>query len=143
MTHLAFSRCLHRGITVKASVGVVISIVLTCLWTALPVQAHDRVPVVAKKLTVKPVLSANAIAADIKRSALWDGRKLLDFQAIDTPPMVKAQKADFLQDNEYVLGLTVNGQSRAYPTRFAAWHHIINDKIKGKDGSEAFVTVTY
>lgn len=116
---------------------------LVGFWAVSPVQAHDRVSPTTKKPTVKPVLSANAIAADIKRSALWDGRKLLDFQAIDTPPMVTAQKAGFLNDNEYVLGITVNGQNRAYPTRFAAWHHIINDKIRGKDGTEAFVTVTY
>lgn len=84
------------------------------------------------------------IAPDIKPSALWDGRKSVDFHAIDFPKMVPAGQASFLADDEYVLGLTVNGESRAYPTRFAAWHHIINDKIGKKDrGGEAFITVTY
>ena len=58
--------------------------------------------------------------------------------------MVVAKDADFLNDDEYVLGITVNGENRAYPTRFAAFHHIINDTIGSKeDGTEAFVTVTY
>lgn len=86
----------------------------------------------------------SAIAPDIKPAALWDGRKIVDFHAIDFPAVVPAAKASFLDANEYVLGITVNGESRAYPTRFAAWHHIINDKLgKAKNGGEAFVTVTY
>jgi len=84
------------------------------------------------------------VAPDIKPAALWDGRRSVDFHAIDFPKMVPAAQADFLIDDEYVLGLTVNGESRAYPTRFASWHHIINDKIGKKDrGGEAFITVTY
>jgi len=84
------------------------------------------------------------LAPDIKPSALWDGRNSVDFHAIDFPKMVPAAQAGFLLKDEYVLGLTVNGESRAYPTRFAAWHHIINDKIGKKDrGGEAFITVTY
>jgi hypothetical protein len=84
------------------------------------------------------------MAPDIKAAALWDGRKVVDFRAIDYPTMVPAEKARFLADDEYVLGLTVNGESRAYPTRFAAWHHIINDKVgKPRSGGQAFVTVTY
>ncbi len=83
-------------------------------------------------------------APDIKPSALWDGRKMLDFHAIDNPKMIAAKQAKFLDDKEYVLGITVNGESRAYPTRFAAFHHVINDKFTAsKNSPEAFVTVTY
>lgn len=94
----------------------------------------------------KPAVQAGQekVAPDIKLKALWDGRKLVPFRAIDFPKMVKASEADFLEDDEYVLGLTMNGESRAYPTRFAWWHHIVNDKVgKKEDGTEAFVTVTY
>jgi hypothetical protein len=70
------------------------------------------------------------LAADVKAEALWDGRKIVPFKAIDNPPMVGATAASkFLGDEEYVLGVTINGKSRAYPTRFAWWHHIINDRI--------------
>ena len=66
------------------------------------------------------------------------------FRALNFPKMVKAAEADFLNDDECVLGITVNGESRAYPTRFAWFHHIINDKLgRPEAGGEAFVTVTY
>lgn len=69
------------------------------------------------------------LAPGIKAEALWDGRKIVPFKAIDNPKMVPASAADFMADGEYVLGVTVNGESRAYPTRFAWWHHVINDQI--------------
>ena len=116
---------------------------LAGVWTTPSVQAHEVTPTGAKTPNVKRA-GANTVAPDIKASALWDGRKLLDFRAIDNPPMVKAREADFLEDEEYVLGISVNGEHRAYPTRFAAFHHVINDKVGNKeDGTEAFVTVTY
>jgi hypothetical protein len=84
------------------------------------------------------------LAPDIKASALWDGRKAVEFHALDFPRMVRAADAHFLIDDEYVLGITGNGESRAYPTRFASWHHIINDKIgTPKQGAPEFVTITY
>ena len=85
-----------------------------------------------------------AIASDINPSALWDGRKAVEFHAINSPKMVRAAGARFLIDNEYVLGITSNGESRAYPTRFASWHHIINDNIgKQENGGPSPVTVTF
>ena len=60
--------------------------------------------------------------------AIWDGRGLVPFHSIDNPKMVTAAQVDFLNDDEYVLALTVNGEARAYPTRFVWWHHFVNDK---------------
>ena len=83
-------------------------------------------------------------APDIKASALWDGRKAVEFHAITAPKMVRAAEADFLIDQEYVLGTTENGESRAYPTRFVSWHHIVNDRIgKQEWGGPRFITITY
>jgi hypothetical protein len=96
-------------------------------------------PVAAE--TVSKRSAVPMIAPDIKPAALWDGRKEVDFHAANFPKMVRASDANFLIDDEYVLGITANGESRAYPTRFISWHHIVNDKI-GK-GDPAFVTVTY
>src|SRR5689334_8611446 len=55
-------------------------------------------------------------APDIDPKALWDGRKTYaEFKAVNDPKMVRAADAKFLTDEEYILGLTVNGQNRAYP----------------------------
>ncbi|MCW3097418.1 MAG: hypothetical protein JWL77_3036 [Chthonomonadaceae bacterium] len=88
--------------------------------------------------------AASKIAPDIQSRALWDGRKEVEFHAATLPKMVKAADAHFLIDNEYVLGITKNGESRAYPTRFVSWHHIINDRIgTTQNGEPSYVTVTY
>ena len=90
----------------------------------------------------RPVVALCESPIDSKK--LLDGRHIFDFRAIDSPKLVSASSATFLGDNEYVLGVTINGESRAYPTRFASWHHVINDRVgKSSSGPEAFVTVTY
>lgn len=86
--------------------------------------------------------ASTRIAPDIRPAMLWDGRKDYDFHAADQPRMVHVERAAFLSDDEYVLGVTENGESRAYPTRFLAWHHIVNDRI-GAPGARVPVTLTY
>jgi hypothetical protein len=89
------------------------------------------------------------IAKDIEADKVWDGRGMAPFKAIDNPKMVKAADADFMVDDDYVLGVTVNGESRAYPTRFVWFHHAVNDTFQsgsenGKSGSsETHVAITY
>jgi len=60
------------------------------------------------------------------------------FEALTDPKSIPAAQLTELGDDEEVLGLTVNGASRAYPARFIAWHHIVNDVLGGKP-----VAVTY
>jgi len=79
-----------------------------------------------------------------KSEALWDGRKIMPFKALDFPKMVKASSSDFLVDDDYVLGVAVGGESRAYPTRFIWFHHVVNDKVVDPaTGREVFFAVTY
>lgn len=60
------------------------------------------------------------------------------FEALTDPPVIPAAQLTELGDDEEVLGLTLGGRSRAYPARFIAWHHIVNDAL----GSQ-FVVITY
>ena len=83
------------------------------------------------------------VSPDIRPEALWDGRKMVPFHALDMPRMVRASEADFLDPAEYVLGATVQGQSRAYPTRFVWWHHVVNDKITGVGKGDTLFAITY
>jgi hypothetical protein len=80
----------------------------------------------------------------IKAEALWDGRKLMPFKAMDFPVMVKASEAGFLEEGDYVLGVTIGGQSRAYPTRYIWFHHVVNDKVADPGtGRDVSYAVTY
>ena len=98
-----------------------------------PPRAH---PSVAEKLK-------GPFAAGIDPNAFWDGRKMVPFHSLDLPKMVRAEEADFLEPKDYVLGVTVNGESRAYPTRFIWWHHVVNDKVSTADKGDAYFAVTY
>jgi hypothetical protein len=39
--------------------------------------------------------------------------------------------ADFhdVRDTDMVIGVTIDGQSRAYPVRYLAYHHMLNDRL--------------
>lgn len=115
---------------------------LVLLGASLAVHAQDT----PKPEETKPAQSSldpkERLAPDIKAEALWDGRKMVPFRAIDNPPMVKATDADFVDDSEYILGVSINGESRAYPTRYVWWHHVVNDKIGEGEKAVPFV-VTY
>lgn len=58
--------------------------------------------------------------------------------SIDDPVFVAVADMAELAAREPVIGLTVNGESRAYPLQVLTWHEIVNDEIGGVP-----VAVTY
>ena len=58
--------------------------------------------------------------------------------AIDDPRFRPVAEVDDLAEAEPVIGLTVSGESRAYPLRALTWHEIANDVVAGVP-----VAVTY
>ena len=82
------------------------------------------------------------VAPDLVPEALWDGRGIVPFKALDFPQMVKADAAgDIVDEGDYVLGVSFQGQSRAYPIRFAWFHHVINDKIGNVEYAVTYCSV--
>ncbi len=53
------------------------------------------------------------------------------FVPLDNPAIVSAEAATFLQPDDRVLGLTVGGESRAYPISMMTFHHVANDVLGG------------
>lgn len=52
---------------------------------------------------------------------------------LDDPVTVSASTAKaFLRSDDYVLGVTVNGKSRAYPLMFGNYYHQVNDILGGE-----------
>ncbi len=51
--------------------------------------------------------------------------------AINSPRFLQAQKVekDFLENDDRVLGLVINGVTKAYPIKILNWHEIVNDSI--------------
>ena len=58
--------------------------------------------------------------------------------SVEKPKFVAASAANFMRPTDRVIGITVNGESRAYPINILNWHEIVNDTIKGVP-----VSVTY
>jgi Protein of unknown function (DUF3179) len=58
--------------------------------------------------------------------------------AIDEPRFLDAGGVAFLDDNEPVLALEIDGDARAYPLQIMTWHEIANDTVSGVP-----VAVTY
>lgn len=51
--------------------------------------------------------------------------------SIDNPEFINADQADWLQDDDRVLGITRQGVSKAYPIRILDWHEVVNDEFAG------------
>lgn len=45
------------------------------------------------------------------------------------PQFVGPQRADFLLDEDQVIGVEIGGIARAYPIRILNWHEVVNDTI--------------
>ncbi len=58
--------------------------------------------------------------------------------AIDNPRFLSIEEVDFVQPDEAVVVIDVDGDARAYPIQILVWHEIVNDEVGGVP-----VSVTY
>lgn len=78
-------------------------------------------------------------APSIDRSELLDGGPPPDgIPPIDEPKFHRAGDVDFLEDDEPVLAVEIDGKARAYPVQIMIWHEIVNDTY-----GDLPVTITY
>jgi len=52
--------------------------------------------------------------------------------SLDEPQFVSAKEADFLQDDDKVVGIVIDGKAKAYPIRILNWHEIVNDQVSNQ-----------
>ena len=62
---------------------------------------------------------------------VWGGVAKDGIPALTNPAHVPASQATYLGDEELVFGVTLNGESRAYPLRIMDWHEMANDVVGG------------
>ena len=53
--------------------------------------------------------------------------------AADNPEVTTADEATWLKDDDIVFGITINGESRAYPRRIMEVREMVNDTLGGRD----------
>ena len=72
---------------------------------------------------------------------LWGGVLVDGIPPLDYPNMVSPEEADYLDPWDPVFGMSINGDSRAYPLRIIDWHEMANDVIGGVPVSIAYCTL--
>lgn len=81
---------------------------------------------------------AHCPATRINRDDLLIGNPVKDgIPALDSPQFVSLAETQF-GDDELIIGLEINGDTRAYPYAILNWHEIVNDVVGGVP-----VAVTY
>ncbi|MDD9914513.1 MAG: DUF3179 domain-containing (seleno)protein, partial [Rhodospirillaceae bacterium] len=73
----------------------------------------------------------------------WGGVVKDGIPALTNPDLVSPddELAAYLKPDELVFGVSINGDTRAYPLRFLDWHEMFNDVIGGKPVSLAYCTL--
>ncbi len=61
----------------------------------------------------------------------WGGVRQDGIPPLRGPEMISPKKATYLEDDNIVFGIEVNGDARAYPKRILAWHEMFTDNVGG------------
>ena len=72
---------------------------------------------------------------------VWGGVKKDGIPALVNAEQIPAAEATYPTDRELVFGVSINGDSRAYPLRILDWHEMFNDVIGGVPVSLAYCTL--
>ena len=73
---------------------------------------------------------------------VWGGPPALTgIPSLDHPKMSTASEASYMQDDDLVFGVEINGDVRAYPLRIMGWHEMFNDVIGGVPVALAYCTL--
>ena len=71
-------------------------------------------------------------------SPMWGGVRRDGIPPLENPKVIPASEAAYLEPDDPVFGVVVNGEARAYPWRIMAWHELSNDIVGGKHVSVVF-----
>ncbi len=72
---------------------------------------------------------------------VWGGARVDEIPALLNPRMKPPSEAGYLVDQDPVFGVTLNGDSRAYPLRILDWHEMADDVVGGRPVALAYCTL--
>ena len=117
---------IERKIVPAIALCIVAIVAVACGSSANTPAPPDTEP--APTLAIEPQTDAPRPGG--RAGAVGFGRGTR-FVPLDNPAIVSAEAATFLQPDDRVLGLTVGGESRAYPINMMTFHHVANDVLGG------------
>ena len=119
--------------TVIAILAVSISSVSEPAVVSTPVSSTDL------SYSEPLIMETNGIKHSIPLDKIKEGGPPKDgIPSIDNPQFADVGDAHFMSDSDTVIGLEINGESKAYPIFILVWHEIVNDHV-----GETPVAVTY
>lgn len=71
----------------------------------------------------------------------WGGVRQDGIPPLRSPKMIEAKEAKYLEDNNIVFGIEVNGDARAYPKRIMAWHEMFVDNVGDQNVAGVYCTL--
>jgi Protein of unknown function (DUF3179) len=72
---------------------------------------------------------------------VWGGVGVNGIPALDDPKLIDGSGATYLNPNDTVFGIEIDGDARAYPLRIVNWHEMVNDVVGGVPVSLAYCTL--
>ena len=72
---------------------------------------------------------------------LWGGVRRDGIPPLSSPKMIDPAQATYLQDDNVVFGIEINGDVRAYPKRIVAWHEMFKDTVGGVSVNGVYCTL--
>ena len=82
------------------------------------------------------------IAHEIRlEEIVWGGVVKDGIPALVNPTHLGAAEAGYLEDDELVFGVEIDGDARAYPLRILDWHEMFNDVVGGVPVALAYCTL--
>ena len=72
---------------------------------------------------------------------VWGGVRQDGIPPLHAPKMIPAEAADYLEADNVVFGIEINGDARAYPKRIMAWHELFTDRVGGVPVAGVYCTL--
>ena len=126
---------IHRAIDLLIAGALVLGFFLGLILLLTSSWVQDLLGPTGKTVTVSPAVQAESGEVEkVPRDLLIVSVLPRDgIRAILKPRFVNAETTDArLRPQDQVLGVSVNGEHRAYPTGFLSRHEIVNDVVGGK-----------
>ena len=71
----------------------------------------------------------------------WGGVRKDGIPSLDNPDLITPDQATYMRDDDLVFGVSINGDTRAYPLRIMGWHEMFNEVIGGVPVALAYCTL--
>ena len=121
---------MNLKLVVPAGAGLAVIAIIALLF-GMPLDTSEK-NVEVSKLIDDGIMVTNGQKHIIPLEKIRSGGPPKDgIPSIDNPKFSKATEANFMSNSDIVIGLEINGDTRAYPLFILVWHEIVNDKVGG------------